>query len=276
MQLVITPEESGRLDLASSEPVGVLMERAGLAVALAAVDMGAGYGARVAVLAGTGNNGGDGYVAAKYLARRGCAVTVYTLGPPKEGNTAAQNAAGAAEAAGVRVKPLDQPEAADLLIDAMFGVGFSGSLPDVASPWTEVDAPVLAVDVPSGLDAASGDVPGEAFTADRTVTFHAFKPGHLLGEGPERCGIVTIADIGLRGGKAAMLVCGEADAARPRGPGSRTSGRPDRLPSSAVHPESRERPCWRREVRWRWVPAPPPWCAPGRSSRRMRRCRTMS
>jgi len=218
MQLVITPEESGRLDLASSEPVEVLMERAGLAVALAAVEMGAGYGARVAVLAGTGNNGGDGYVAAKYLARRGCAVTVHTLGPPKEGNAAAQKVADAAKAAGVRVEPLGKPEAVDLLIDALFGVGFSGSLPDVASSWTEIDAPVLAVDVPSGLDAASGEVPGEAFTADRTVTFHAFKPGHLLGEGPERCGVVTIADIGLRGGKAAMLVCGEADAARPPRP----------------------------------------------------------
>ena len=76
MQLVITPEESGRLDAAATDPVEVLMERAGLGVALAAVRMGAGYGSRVAVLAGGGNNGGDGYVAARYLAQRGAQVTV--------------------------------------------------------------------------------------------------------------------------------------------------------------------------------------------------------
>jgi NAD(P)H-hydrate epimerase len=221
MQLVITPEESGRLDLAASEPVENLMERAGLAVALAAIDMGAGYGARVTVLAGTGNNGGDGYVAAKYLAGRGCAVTVHALGPPKDDHPAAQKAAAGAAAAGARIKDLGKPEPADLVIDALFGVGFTGSLPDVAVPWTELEVPVLAVDVPSGLDAGTGEVPGEALTAERTVTFHAFKPGHLLGEGPERCGTVTVADIGLHGGKAAMLVCDAVDAARP--PRPRTS-----------------------------------------------------
>ena len=139
-------------------------------------------------------------------------------GRPRNRNTAAQDAAGAAKAGGVRVRDLGKPEPADLVIDALFGVGFSGSLPDVAIPWTGLDVPVLAVDVPSGLDAATGDVPGKAFTANRTVTFHAFKPGHLLGEGPERCGTVTIADIGLRGGKAAMLVCEAGDAARPPRP----------------------------------------------------------
>ena len=82
MQLVITPEESARLDAAATEPVEVLMERAGLGVALAAADLGAGYGSRVSVLVGKGNNGGDGYVAARYLAGRGCHVTVHALGPP--------------------------------------------------------------------------------------------------------------------------------------------------------------------------------------------------
>ena len=71
MQLVITPEESAVLDAAAADRIEALMERAGLWVALAAVDMGVGYGSRVAVLAGPGNNGGDAYVAAKYLARRG-------------------------------------------------------------------------------------------------------------------------------------------------------------------------------------------------------------
>ncbi len=89
MQLVITPEESARLDAASVEPVATLMERAGLGLALAAVQMGIGYGSRVTVLAGRGNNGGDGYVAARYLAARGVAVTVRALGPPKDDDGAA-------------------------------------------------------------------------------------------------------------------------------------------------------------------------------------------
>ena len=83
MKLVITPEESARLDATATEPVEFSMERAGLAVALAAVAMGAAYGRRVVVLAGPGNNGGDGYVAARYLRRRGVAVEVHALAPPK-------------------------------------------------------------------------------------------------------------------------------------------------------------------------------------------------
>jgi len=98
MLRVITPEESARLDAAAADPVEVLMDRAGLAVALAAVAMGAGYGTRVAVLAGAGNNGGDGYVAARYLARRGCAVAVHALAPPRDAEGAAAAAAGAGEA----------------------------------------------------------------------------------------------------------------------------------------------------------------------------------
>ena len=83
MQLVITPEESARIDAAADDRIPALMERAGLWVALAAADMGAGYGTRVAVLAGPGNNGGDAYVAAKYLRRRGAAVTIHARGYPK-------------------------------------------------------------------------------------------------------------------------------------------------------------------------------------------------
>jgi len=92
MQLVITPEESAVLDAAAADRIEALMERAGLWVALAAVDMGIGYGSRVAVLAGPGNNGGDAYVAAKYLARRGVAVVVYARGYPKGDYSAARKA----------------------------------------------------------------------------------------------------------------------------------------------------------------------------------------
>lgn len=214
MRLVITPEESNRLDAAATEPVVALMERAGMAVSLAAVEMGISYGARVSVLAGKGNNGGDGYVAARYLARRGVTVTVHARGAPAAGTPAAA-AAARAIAAGVTVEPLAAPVPADLVIDALFGVGFRGALPADVLPWIDGSAPVLAVDVPSGLAAGSGEVLGAAFTAARTVTFHALKPGHLLGEGPERCGRITVADIGLIGGEPELRLCEEPDAPLP-------------------------------------------------------------
>lgn len=215
MRPVLDVEETRRLDGEAETSVDVLMDRAGFGVALAGVEMGAGYGTRVAVLAGSGNNGGDGYVAARYLSARGAQVTVYALGPPKPG-TAASAAAARAVAAGVAIADLDEPRPADLLIDALFGVGFRGELPAAATGWMGLDIPTLAVDVPSGLDADSGRVAGRAIDADRTVTFHSLKPGHLLGEGPEVCGEVSVVDIGLHGGDPTFRLCEAVDAPRPR------------------------------------------------------------
>jgi NAD(P)H-hydrate epimerase len=212
--LVITPQESSRLDAASPESVEVLMERAGLHVALAAVEMGAGYGSRVAVLAGAGNNGGDGWVAARYLKRRGARVRVYSLGYPRGDDSPARRAAVRAHQAGVEVRHMDLVEPADLVIDALFGVGFRGTLPPAVIPWLEAVAPVLAVDIPSGVDALSGEVNDRAFSAVRTVTFHAMKPGHLLGSGPELSGKVTVGDIGLSGGRPELRLCEDGDAPR--------------------------------------------------------------
>ncbi|MCP4309523.1 MAG: NAD(P)H-hydrate dehydratase, partial [bacterium] len=212
MRLVISPAESNRLDAASVEPVEILMERAGLGVALAAVDMGVGYGSRVIVLAGAGNNGGDGYVAARYLQQRGVQVKVHALGYPRRDYSPARLAAVRAAGAGVKVVDLGGPEPADLIIDALFGVGFRGQLPDDVLPWLDHPAPVLSVDVPSGLQAGTGLVDGDAFVASGTITFHAFKPGHLLGEGPERCGVVDIVDIGLQGGDPELRLCEFEDA----------------------------------------------------------------
>ncbi|MBT8217869.1 MAG: NAD(P)H-hydrate dehydratase [Acidimicrobiia bacterium] len=215
MQLVITPAESAVLDAAASDRIEQLMERAGLWVALTAGEMGAGYGTRVAVLAGPGNNGGDAYVAARYLRRRGAAVTVHARGYPKGDSSAARRAALQAARAGVPVMPLGVPAPADLVIDGLFGAGFHGSLPDDVLPWLGHTAPVLAIDVPSGLDASDGGVAGEAFFADRTVTFHARKVGHLLGEGPERCGTLEVRPIGLDGGAPELRLVEEVDAAVP-------------------------------------------------------------
>ncbi len=218
MRLVITPEESNRLDAASEEPVEILMERAGLGVALAAVDLGVGYGSRVVVLAGRGNNGGDGYVAARYLQNRGALVTVHALGYPRGDYSPARLAAIRAAAADVKIVDFGTPEPADLIIDALFGVGFRGELPEIVLPWLDHDAPVLSVDVPSGLQAGTGEVAGSAFVADATITFHALKPGHLVGEGPERCGVVDTVDIGLVGGEPELRLCDIADAPVPHRP----------------------------------------------------------
>ena len=218
MHLVITPEESAVLDAAAADRIDALMERAGLWVALAAVEMGIGYGSRVAVLAGPGNNGGDAYVAAAYLARRGASVIVYARGFPKGDYSASRKAACRAVKAGVRVRPFGPPVEADLIIDGLFGAGFHGSLPDDVLPWLTHTAPVLAIDVPSGLNAGDGAVDGEAFYADRTVTFHALKVGHLLGEGPQRCGAVDVRDIGLEGGAPELRLVDPSDAPVPKRP----------------------------------------------------------
>ncbi len=216
MQPVLTPAASARLDASSPVPGPILMERAGLGVALAAVEMGAGYGTKVTVLAGPGNNGGDGYVAARYLRQRGAAVTVRALAGAK-GDDAVW-AAGEARAAGVPIRSLGSPTSTDLVVDALFGSGFRGVLPEVVVPWTETRAPVLAVDIPSGLDGTTGRAQGPVFRAATTVTFHSPKVGQLIGIGPDVCGDLKIRDIGLAGGDAEFFLTEEADAPRPRRP----------------------------------------------------------
>lgn len=214
---VLTPSEKARLDAESPVPVTTLMECAGAAVAVQAAAMGASYGSSVAVLVGPGNNGGDGYVAARHLTARGASVRLWSIGAPA--TDAARWAAGEAEAVGLSASPLSAPRRTpDLVIDAVFGGGFRHGIPDGLVPWIELDAPVLSVDVPTGLDPASGRVDGRAFTANRTVTFHSLGPGHLLGDGPDRCGAITVADIGLRGGDPALLLVEEGDAPRPERP----------------------------------------------------------
>ncbi len=171
MRPVVTPEEMAAIDGAAPEPVEVLIERAGAAVARAAVEqMGGTYGRRVVVVAGKGNNGADGRAAAARLRRRGVRVEVFdAAGPPS------------------------RLPACDLVVDAAYGTGFRGDYqaPDPGS------APVLAVDIPSGVDGLTGRAGDGAVTAARTVTFAALKPGLLLSPGRQHAGRVTVADIGL-------------------------------------------------------------------------------
>ena len=213
MKPVLTAAQSAALDEASTEPVETLMERAGLGVALAAVEMGIGYGSRVIVLAGPGNNGGDGYVAARYLHNRGVAVKVLPLNAPR--SRAAIWAEKSALAAGVPIRDWSDPEPVDLIVDALFGAGFRGNLPDVAIPWAKTAGRVLAVDVPSGLNATDGTCGGPTFRAETTVTFHSLKVGHLVGIGPDVSGRVVVVDIGLDAGDSEFLQCEESDAPIP-------------------------------------------------------------
>lgn len=214
MKPVLTPAEAARLDQVAAEQIVVLMERAGRAVALAAAAMGIGYGSKVTVLGGPGNNGGDGYVAARLLRQRGAAVEIQSLGDPR--TPPALAAMGLAREAGLPIRPIGPPGRADLLIDALFGGGFHRGIPAEVRSWMESSYPVLAVDVPSGLDPATGAVDESCFSALKTVTFGALKTGHMLGDGPDRCGEVIVADIGLPDGSPELLVTEEADAPLPK------------------------------------------------------------
>ena len=169
---VVTPEEMAAIDEAAPETTDVLIERAGAAVAKAAVDLlGGTYGRRVVVVAGKGNNGADGRAAARRLARRGVRVEVL-------------------DAADLP----DSLPASDLLVDAAYGTGFKGEWNPALAPG---ETPVLAVDIPTGVDGLTGEVRGRPWAATRTVSFAAAKPGLLLGGGPGLTGEVDVVDIGL-------------------------------------------------------------------------------
>lgn len=212
MRPVLTGEEYRRVDQAYTGDLAEAMERAGHAVALAAARHGAGYGKRVVILAGPGNNGGDGYVAARHLRARGAAVEVQALAAPV--TDLARAAADRALAAGVVIRDLEVTDT-DLVIDAVFGGGSRHGIPSGVLAWMDTPAPVIAVDYPTGLDPDSGAVAERAFRAVETVTFGCLKTGHLLGAGPDHCGVVTVADIGISGGEPSLFVAEAADAPRP-------------------------------------------------------------
>lgn len=213
MKPVLTADEYNRVDKAFTGDLIQAMDRAGYAVALAAARNGAGYGSRVSVLTGPGNNGGDGYVAARYLSERGCHVVIHALGEPKTNE--ASDAAAKARAAGVRVEPIGEPGDEDLIVDALFGGGVRGGLPESVLPWVDAPAPVVAVDYPTGLDPNTGKVEDVSFSAIETVTFQSLKTGHVRGRGPDVCGVVTVVDIGIPDGEPCMYVAEAGDAPRP-------------------------------------------------------------
>jgi len=166
------------------------------------------------LLCGPGNNGGDGLAIARTLFNRGHGVEVVLAGPPgclRQAGPEVQLNANLLRALGVGIREVSTgPQVRELeplfanthlIIDAMFGTGLTRPLGD---PWlaliqtaNDARATRMAVDIPSGLDADTGEVLGLCFRADVTVTFVALKPGFLIKAGPSCCGKVSIAEIGI-------------------------------------------------------------------------------
>ena len=198
---LLTPQQMGeadRLTIAGGISGVALMEKAGLAVADAVSRRWAPR--PLAALCGPGNNGGDGFVAARILAERGWKVRVALVGEMGALHGDAATAAGRWPGQVEPLMPAVLDDAA-LAIDAMFGAGLARPIEGTALAVTEAllrrELPVVAVDVPSGVDGASGEIRGAAPRAAVTVTFFRNKPGHLLLPGRIQCGETVLVQIGI-------------------------------------------------------------------------------
>lgn len=179
-------------DLQARLPAGTLMQRAATGLAIGCAQRLAGvYGARVTLLVGSGNNGADALWAGAQLAARGAAVTAVLAGSP------APAALAALRAVGGRVGTAAALDTADLVVDGLVGIGGRGALRGPAADLVVEGEHVVAVDVPSGVDADTGAVAGRAVRAGLTVTFGTGKPGLYVGAGRAHAGRVEIVDIGL-------------------------------------------------------------------------------
>jgi NAD(P)H-hydrate epimerase len=190
-------------------PGEVLMENAGRGAA----DIIAEHyrGARnVLVLCGPGNNGGDGFVSARHLDARGYSVTVISVRPPGDYRNEARFAAAAAEKTGIRILQSDglgdgdissAVAEADVVVDALLGTGFSGVPRGGARRLIELSSGhghIAALDIPSGVNADTGETDGVSVRAELTIAFLAEKPGHAVAPGMFRCGAIMTAGIGVK------------------------------------------------------------------------------
>ena len=207
---LLSPVEMAEADRLATEtvPSMALMEQAGAAVAEAALSiLRDARSRRLLVLCGPGNNGGDGYVAARRLSERGCEVTVASL---VDRAALTNDAAEAARSWTGPVVPLAEVSFADrdLVIDALFGAGLGRPIEGIAAAaiaganaWrSSGNGAILAIDVPSGIDGATGEVRGVAIEASDCVTFFRLKPGHVLLPGRVKCGQLRLVDIGIEAG----------------------------------------------------------------------------
>ncbi|MER7014383.1 NAD(P)H-hydrate dehydratase [Saccharopolyspora sp. NPDC000359] len=216
MHGVWTPDQirAAEQQLFTRTPEPVVMRRAAFAVAVHTARLlteftGGVSGRRVALLVGAGNNGGDALWAGAFLRRRGVGVTAVLLAPEKAhaaGLAALRRAGGravpaegaSADTSGIGAEAADAVERADVVVDGIVGLSARGPLrPTAAELVRRIAAPVVAVDLPSGVDPMTGAVDGPAVAADLTVTFAGRKPCHVLGEGAVHSGDVEVVDIGL-------------------------------------------------------------------------------
>ena len=193
-------------------PSSMLMENAGREASKAALDMlPKGKGKRAVCACGKGNNGGDGFVCARYLIDNGVNMDIFLLGQPNELKRDAKANFEALKKMGKAVKILKEKKdlelfkpklkEAQLLIDAIFGIGLSGKVKEpyrsVIDLMNKSKKPILALDIPSGLDATDGRVLGACIKAAKTVTFALPKAGFIKNDGPGYAGEVIVADISI-------------------------------------------------------------------------------
>ncbi len=210
---LLSPAEMAEADRLTAGLIAgaVLMENAGAAVARAALALIDHKPAcRVLVLCGPGNNGGDGYVAARLLVRAGCVVTLVSLVERSvlKGDAATAAAAWAGQIVSLASQDVVSAElgTTDLVLDAVFGAGLARDIEGTTRAMIErvnvwardTGRPILSIDVPSGIDGATGAVRGTAIVASDTITFFRLKPGHVLLPGRIHCGRVDLADIGIK------------------------------------------------------------------------------
>jgi len=217
MEGVFDAERMRETDRWAIEEQGVpsleLMEAAGGATAQAAADV--ARSERASVVCGKGNNGGDGLVAARGLAGMGYEVEVLLLWPADELSDDAQANLERFEGSARHVEAADLGaalEGSGVVVDAIFGTGFSGAPRAPADAAIEAinacDAPVVAADIASGMDASTGEVEGAAVLADVTVSFHAAKLGHWIAPGKWHAGEVRVAEIGIPAGAPVEAAAG--------------------------------------------------------------------
>ncbi|MGW3077426.1 MULTISPECIES: NAD(P)H-hydrate dehydratase [unclassified Kitasatospora] len=208
-------------ELMARLPEGTLMQRAAAGLAATCARLltrrrGRVYGGRVTVLAGSGDNGGDALYAGAALARRGARVTAVLLTPEKAhpGGLAALRAAGGRVTVEEEVGLADFSRA-DLVLDGIVGIGGRGGLRPEAEPYARArrSGTVVAVDLPSGVDADTGEVPGAALRADVTVCFGTYKPGLLVDPGASYAGVVQLVGIGLEPPAGEVTALQHADVA---------------------------------------------------------------
>lgn len=206
--------------ISSGTPALVLMERAGRSVARAAQRVAGGsYGRRAVVVCGKGSNGGDGFVAARYLARAGMSVGCYAVSGAEKAQGAARHHLRQMEMQGIALRPFSSQclNRCDVVVDALFGTGFRGRAEGEAASAIEAinaaPASVVSVDIPSGVDGATGACEEVSVLASVTVAMGVEKLGTANSAGAVRAGRVEISDIGIPVIEASAFMVEASDAA---------------------------------------------------------------